>query len=71
MEEKLEAAQYARNKLLSIPRHLHDEKYSKLCVQLHEYIKENCTHTIVRDLIDIDPDTSKTIYYCTKCMITF
>jgi hypothetical protein len=71
MEEKLEAVKSARNRLLTVPLKFRDEKYSKLCAQLHEYIKENCIHTIIRDLIDIDPDTSKTIYYCSKCLLTF
>lgn len=71
MEEKLVAVQYAHNRLISIPRHLRDDDYSKLCTILQEYIKKNCKHSIITDLIDIDPDTSKTIHYCKKCMITF
>jgi len=30
-----------------------------------------CDHEIVRDLIDLTPDTSKVIYYCEKCMQDF
>ena len=30
-----------------------------------------CNHNIVTDLIDIDPDRSMTIRYCTKCEQTF
>lgn len=71
MEEKLEAIQYARNRLLSVPIALRDEEYSNLCIQLQGYIKKHCKHTIITDLIDIDPDTSRTIQYCSKCMMTF
>jgi len=28
-------------------------------------------HTIIQDYIDIDLDTSKQIFYCTKCFATF
>ncbi len=30
-----------------------------------------CVHYIVVDTIDIDPDTSKQIYYCVKCYVSF
>lgn len=33
--------------------------------------EEKCQHTIVDDLIDIDPDRSIIIYYCKHCFDTF
>ena len=33
-------------------------------------IQSLCHHTFEYDLIDITPDTSKTIFYCTKCEFT-
>lgn len=33
--------------------------------------QDECKHEIVTDLIDIDPDRSMTIEYCTKCEKTF
>ena len=30
-----------------------------------------CSHTIIEDTIDIDPDTSKQIFYCEICFATF
>jgi len=30
-----------------------------------------CSHTIIEDTIDIDPDTSKQIFYCETCFETF
>ena len=30
-------------------------------------LEENCNHVWETDLIDIDPDKSMTIHYCTKC----
>jgi hypothetical protein len=35
------------------------------------YLKTHCRHIIVKDVIDISPETSKTIHYCSKCMHTF
>ena len=32
---------------------------------------EPCHHNIITDLIDIDPDRSMTIRYCTQCKQTF
>jgi len=28
-------------------------------------------HTIVEDLIDLTPDTSQYVYYCSKCYMCF
>jgi hypothetical protein len=30
-----------------------------------------CVHSIIDDLIDIDPDRSEIIYYCEKCYMCF
>lgn len=35
------------------------------------YLKTHCRHIIVKDVIDISPEKSKTIQYCSKCMHTF
>lgn len=35
------------------------------------YLKTHCRHIIVKDVIDITPEKSKTIQYCSKCMNTF
>lgn len=71
MEEKLDAVQHARNRLLSVPVQHRDTEYAKLCTSLEQYLKTNCQHEMITDLIDIDPDRSKTITYCSKCMVTF
>ena len=69
--EKVDAVQHAHLKMISVPPIHRDEEYSKICTALQNYLKTNCTHDIMTDLIDIDPDRSKTITYCTKCMVTF
>ena len=39
--------------------------------KVDEFLLKNCCHKIVTDLIDIDPDRSKSIRYCEKCFVTF
>jgi hypothetical protein len=38
-----------------------------LLTRVNLEIEDNCNHVWETDLIDIDPDNSKTIQYCTKC----
>lgn len=44
-------------------------QYNNL-LQLQEYQKL-CNHVFIDDLIDITPDTSKTIQYCAHCLFTY
>ena len=43
------------------------ETKEHLLHEINTRIDENCHHSWVTDLIDIDPDTSKTIIYCKHC----
>ncbi len=52
-----------------------DQTNSLNCLNLNKkniinQIQTCCEHTFEYDLIDITPDTSKTIFYCTKCEFT-
>ena len=38
---------------------------------IKNYVKSNCKHHIIKDLVDIDPDHSKEIEYCEYCNTTF
>ena len=38
-----------------------------LLTRVNLELEENCNHVWETDLIDLDPDRSKTIHYCTKC----
>jgi hypothetical protein len=35
------------------------------------YLQKNCPHELVQDMIDIDPDKSMNIVYCSICEETF
>ena len=38
--------------------------------KIDNFIIKKCQHVWVNDLIDIDPDRSKNIKYCSKCYLT-
>lgn len=48
-----------------------DPEYKEILNYVEKYIKTRCKHEIIQDLIDIDPDRSKTIFYCKHCETTF
>jgi hypothetical protein len=49
----------------------YDKEFHDICSKMKTYIEKNCQHQIVTDAIDISPDCSKTIQYCTICMTNF
>ena len=61
----------AKSSLLCIPERERDPEYSNILKLIDEYLLRNCAHELVKDFIDLDPDTSKTITYCSKCYLTF
>ena len=46
-------------------------EYANIQKLVDEYIMKHCEHNIVYDYIDITPDTSKQIRYCTHCYVDF
>ena len=48
-----------------------NDEYKEILHYVEKYIKTHCKHEIIQDLIDIDPDRSKTIFYCKHCETTF
>ena len=52
-------------------RECRDRLYTISLKMNTETYEDECEHDIVTDLIDIDPDRSMTINYCTKCEKTF
>lgn len=50
---------------------LRDNEIDEILKLVDQYLKKNCNHKIVNDLIDIDPDRSKSIQYCEHCLVTF
>jgi hypothetical protein len=52
------------NKSFFLERKKHILYLKNLC---NEYIKNICNHEFIQDLIDINPDESKSISYCKFC----
>tara|TARA_B100001175_G_C19287268_1_gene531805 strand:+ start:275 stop:547 length:273 start_codon:yes stop_codon:yes gene_type:complete len=46
---------------------IQDGSYRNIIKLIDSYLKTNCIHEYVDDMIDIDPDTSKNIRYCIHC----
>ena len=44
--------------------------YLDILNRVKKYLHRHCKHNVVSDLIDIDPDRSKEISYCTICEST-
>jgi len=59
--------------LMTIPIIHRTYEYNSIIIKLNNIISEmdKCNHTIIEDMIDIDPDNSLTIRYCEKCEKTF
>jgi hypothetical protein len=47
------------------------ENYKNVLNNCRDYLKKNCCHVLVNDLIDIDPDKSEFIRYCNICKVRF
>jgi len=54
-----------------LPSDYHNDDFKQISDLVQQYLKKYCLHCIVRDEIDIDPDVSRTIYYCSKCFCSF
>jgi hypothetical protein len=69
--EKISMMTSAKHSLARIPPKNRDNTFSHILTLIDGYIQANCNHSIIRDLIDIDPERSQTIYYCEHCYTEF
>lgn len=61
----------ALNTLDVLPNKDRKKMYIEIVNLMNCYINTYCKHHIVEDLIDINPDCSRTIRYCEHCMKDF
>jgi len=61
----------AKGLLESIPSENKNDAYNHIVMKLNNYIDNHCQHHVIYDLIDINPECSKTIKYCEYCYTTF
>jgi hypothetical protein len=54
-----------------ITHHKMIHKLKELNQKINDELIEYCQHVYTIDYIDIDPDNSHKIYYCSKCHCTF
>ena len=64
----LESAKHILN---TLPKDKQNSDYKNIIQLIEKYLIYHCNHNIIEDLIDIDPDRSKMIKYCTLCYKTF
>jgi len=67
----IQMMEIANSALNSIPESQQNAEYREICIKIQTFIDKHCEHHIVFDLIDINPDVSKTIQYCVKCNKTY
>lgn len=46
-------------------------EYKKIINDIKCYLNENCSHSFLKDVIDITPDKSKEVMYCEHCYTTY
>ena len=62
---------HVKRQLEKQPIQQRSQDYTNILSQVNAYLYKYCAHTIETDLIDIDPDRSIEIEYCTICGTTF
>jgi hypothetical protein len=60
-----------KHQLEKLPMQHRSPDYTNILSQVNMYLYKYCNHVIENDLIDIDPDRSIEIQYCTICETTF
>jgi hypothetical protein len=55
------------SELESVPSEEQSIDFQQIVQYVKDFLKKKCKHTIVLDSIDINPERSQTIVYCTKC----
>ena len=68
LQETIENIIQIKNILLYCEK---NNEINEMIKNVDSFLFKYCRHEIIDDLIDIDPDRSKSIQYCEKCLITF
>lgn len=48
-----------------------DLEYQLILNHIMQYLKTNCRHNVIQDIIDITPEQSISIRYCDRCELCF
>jgi formamidopyrimidine-DNA glycosylase len=71
MNNKIESMSRALLTLNTVPIHEQTQEYKAIVESIKIYLNENCEHCIIEDDIDTGPESSKKIFYCKTCYLTF
>ena len=72
MSEHIEVVINIKKQLEELLKELHDNTQIKNAIcELNRFLMLHCSHEKVRDYIDIHPEASVPIEYCTICFTTF
>ena len=69
--EELSIMLKIKTQLEAWPDHLQSPEYQSVVTIVDAYLKARCFHQWVQDTIDINPDHSQQICYCTICYTEF
>jgi len=61
----------ALSSLNSLPQKNQSSEYKTIIESIKKYLNENCEHCVIEDDVDTGPESSKKIFYCEKCYLTF
>jgi hypothetical protein len=70
-QEDIELMSRALAYLDGLPKSLQNNDYGIIVQLVNEYLRKNCKHSIIEDLVDTAPNSSKQIFYCQLCYQTF
>jgi hypothetical protein len=57
--------------LNSLQQKKQSSEYKVIIESIKKYLNENCEHCIIEDDVDTGPESSKKIFYCENCYLSF
>lgn len=70
-EEELDCMIRVKYILDSLPKEGLTPEYANISKQVDIYLHKNCKHQLEKDYIDLNPEKTLIVLYCTKCNYTF
>jgi len=71
MNNQIESMSRALSTLNTVPISDQAQEYKAIVESIKIYLTNNCQHCIVEDDVDTGPESSKKIFYCETCYLTF
>ena len=71
MNNQIETMSRALSSLNTVSVIMQNQEYKSIVESIKRYLDNNCQHRIIEDDIDTGPESSKRIFYCENCYLTF